>query len=393
MKKNLLLGIITLLTLSFCGCQTAKKEKPATEEVTNITMETTNTATETTDSTEKYIDIFAIQETQEHYEQMYREILDYNYKLISGRMENFDYEDGTAGVGEFVRIDGANAINTIGYAFVDSNKDGEVELVIGSINEEKDGKYFGQLIFSAYTYKDAPVLILEGWSRRRCCLLNDGTYYWEGSNGAMYSYFENNRLEENGTTLIDNDFYFTYEKDKNYEEIGYYHNLTGEWDKSVSEEISEADYTNSSIEYSSKMLTLEFKPFSMYEYSEDIQMNIEWGEEDKVSDGTLQFFEADTTKPQVAVIVSPNADVYNFKVLSLAYENVDSAGNPVFKATELYQQEELACGMEFVIKLTMYGTIPNYGISYEDVYGKTYSYGLTESGMDGSPLLTEIVVK
>ncbi len=43
-----------------------------------------------------------------------------------------------------------------------------------------------------------------------------------------------------------------------------------------------------------------------------------------------------------------------------------------------------------MIKLTMYGTIPSYGISYEDANGKVYYYGLAESGMDGSALLTEI---
>lgn len=400
-SKNLLLGMIALLTLSICGCEVENEEKVTTAEVSGTAGEVSEATVEVSDTTVEAGDIFDLQENRRYYEHMYQEILDYNYELITGGMDDDDYVEASPGIGEAVRNDNENAMNTIGYTFVDSNMDGEVELLIGSINEEKDGKCYGQLIYSVYTYKDAPVLILEGWSRNRCSLLNDGTYFVEGSGGAMYSVFENKQLKKNGTEFTYNDYYFTYEKDETYEEIGFYHNYTGEWDKAVSEEISEAEYTDKSIGYSSRMLTLEFKPFSMYEYFEDvseteckdINMHIEWAADDKVNDEQLPFFEADMNEPQVAAIVSPDADVYNFKVLSLCYEDIDSEGNPVFSADELYQQEVLSCDTEFIIKFTMCGTIPSYGISYEDVLGNTYYYGLTDSGMDGSALLTEIMVK
>ncbi len=402
-KRKLLSGIMILLALALCGCGAEKGNDGTTGHTADTTTETTKaitetrteTTTETTGAVVKTGDIFSLPESQEYYEKLYGEILDYNYKLIAGGIDSFDYGDGTTGIGEVVRNDGANAMNTIGYTFVDSNLDGEVELVIGSINEENNGKCYGQLIFSSYTYKEEPVLILEGWSRNRCSLLDDGTYFTEGSNGAMYSVFENKQLEKNGTELINRDYYFTYEKDNNME-IGYYHNLTGQWDKAVSEEISETEYMSSFNGYSSRMLNMELKPFAQYEYSKagaetgnEAKMNISWAG-DKANDNTLPVFEADASEPQVAVIVSPDADVYNFKVLSLNYQNIDDAGNPVFATTDLYQQEVLAGGVEFVIKLTMYGTIPNYGISYEDASGKVYCYGLAESGMDGSALLTAI---
>jgi len=416
-KQNLLFGMITLLALSLCGCGSNQAGQPTTEETsttmvatkeaeasTSVVEEATTTdasATEEDSTTADSTDMLDLPETKEYYENMYQSILDDTYKTITGGMDAYDYKDGNAGIGEVVMSDDGSAPNTIGYTFVDSNMDGEVELIIASINEQKDGKHYGEMIYSAYTYKEEPVLILEGWSRNRCHLLNDGTYYVEGSGGAMYSIFENKQLEKNGTKFIYNDYCFTYEKDETFEEIGFYRNTTGEWDKGVSEEISEEEYTESFNEYSSKILTLEMKPFAMYAYSksaeekdsQEITMNIEWATDVQLSDNTLPAFEADTSEPQVAVAISPNADVRNFKVLSLSYEDVDSEGNPVFMAAELHQQEVLSGSMKFVIKFAMFGTIPSYGISYEDASGNTYYYGLTESGMDGSPLLTEIVVK
>lgn len=416
-KQNLLLGIITLLVLSLWGCGANQAEQPITEETSptavdtteveeamNVEVEATTTdasTTEETTATADSTDMFHLAETQEYYENMYQTILDDTYKTITGGMDAYEYKDGNSGIGEVVMSGDGNAANTIGYTFVDSNMDGEVELVIGSINEEKDGTYYGEMIYSAYTYKEEPVLILEGWSRNRCHLLKDGNYYIEGSGGAMYSIFENKQLEKNGTKFIYNDYCFTYEKDENFEDIGFYRNTTGEWDKSVSEEISEEEYTNSFNEYSSKILTMELKPFSLYEDSgassekdsQEITMNIKWATDAQLSDDTLPSFAADSDEPQVAVVVSTDTDIHNFKVLSLSYEDVDDAGMPMFTATELYQKEMLSSGVQFVIKFSSMGTIPGYGISYEDASGNTYCYGLTESGMDGSALLTEIVVK
>lgn len=416
-KKNLLLGMIVLLALSLCGCGSNQAGQSTTEEASttavaatdieeskDVEEEATTTDASTTEesaATADSIDMFNLPEAQEYYENMYQAILDDTYATIIGGMDAYEYKDGNSGIGEVVMSGEGNAANTIGYTFVDSNMDGEVELVIGSINEEKDGTYYGEMIYSAYTYKEEPVLILEGWSRNRCHLLKDGNYYVEGSGGAMYAIFENKQLEENGTKFIYNDYCFTYEKDETFEEIGFYRNTTGEWDKSVSEEITEEEYTNRFDEYSSKILTMELKPFSLYEYSgasseknsQPITMNIEWATDAQLSDNTLPAFEADSGEPQVAVVVSSDTDVYNFKVLSLSYEDVDDEGMPIFTATELHLQEELVSGTQFVIKFSIMGTIPGYGISYEDASGNTYYYGLAESGMDGSALLTEIVIK
>lgn len=412
-KHTLLLGMLVFFALSLYGCGDEPAEQSTTEETSTTTVEASNGATEeantadastskeTSSNSSEQTNIFDLPESQEYYENMYQTILDDTYETITGGMDAYEYKDGNSGIGEVVMNDAGSAQDVIGYTFVDSNMDGEVEFLIGSINEEKDGKHYGEMIYSAYTYKEEPVLILEGWSRNRCHLLNDGTYYVEGSGGAMYAIIENKKLEKNGTKFIYNDYCFTYEKDETFEEICYYRNTTGEWDKAVSKEISQDEYTKSFDEYSSKIVSLELKPFSVYAYSgtaseQDIgasNMHIAWATDVQLNDSTLPGFEVATDEPQAAAIVSPNVDVYNFKVLSLTYEDVDSAGNPTFTATELHQQELLAGGTEFVIKFMMMGTIPSYGISYEDASGRTYYYGLTESGMDGSPLLLEIIVK
>ena len=218
---------------------------------------------------EDLIDKYANSEpeaNQESYEQYYKTILDSNYELIMGGADAYDYREGTSGIGEIIMNSDGTEANTIGYTFLDVNHDGVTELIIGSISEEKDGKYFGQNIYSAYTYEDIPYLLLEGWSRNRCFLLEDGTFYTEGSGGAMYSLLENSVLDANATQLTCKDLYFTYEKDESFEEIGFYHNTTGEWDVSVSEELEEDAFWSKYDEYGSRTTTLEFVPFSMYQY-------------------------------------------------------------------------------------------------------------------------------
>ncbi len=419
-KKYLLLGMITLLAVSLCGCtkntqnattvetSAGESEVSATEKETMTTGEQATTSEEQAtivneESTpnEDEANMFYLPESQEYYEDIYQTVLDDTYKMLTDGMDDYDDRDGISGIREASMNDEENAKDTIGYAFVDSNADGQAELIIGSINEQKDDKYYGDMIYAAYTYQEKPVLILEGWSRNRCHLLNDGVYYVEGSGGAMYAVFENKQLEKNGTDFIYNDYCFTCEKDDTFEEVCYYRNTTGQWDKAVSEEISQEEYTNRFDEYSAKIETLQLKPFSMYESSKDatntkdeeVNMQIEWATDNQLSDGTVPVFEVNASEPLVAVTVSPDTDVHNFRVLSLSFDDVDSADNPVFSVTELYQQELLAGGTQFVIRIAMIGTIPGYGISYEDASGKTHYYALTESGMDGSALLTEIVVK
>ena len=79
-------------------------------------------------------------------------------------------------------------------------------------------------------------LVQEGWTRNAWCLMADGGFYNSGSNGAAYALFGTYDLDKDGTKMTARDFYFTYEKTEgNYDDIGFYHNTTGMYDKNVSE--------------------------------------------------------------------------------------------------------------------------------------------------------------
>ena len=98
-------------------------------------------------------------------------------------------------------------------------------------------------------------------------MLEDGTFFNEGSAGAIYKIFEHVKLEPDATEVSYIDYYFSYEKDASMEEIGYYHNETGEWDPNVSEEMTEDAFWEKFAEYGEGVKTLTFYPFSSYEYT------------------------------------------------------------------------------------------------------------------------------
>lgn len=100
-------------------------------------------------------------------------------------------------------------------------------------------------------------------------------------------------------------------------------------------------------------------------------------------------FVADTTEPQVRVVFLAEGDVRDFKVLSLHLKDVDSNGKANFLVDPLYALDRLKPERPLVVALTFYGSIPHYGISYLDAKGTTRYFALGESGMDGSPELSE----
>ena len=410
-KKSFLFGMIVVVVLSISGCNSDKSDNTTeavtevsiTEEITTTeaTLELTETASEitaeNTQDTGNKISVVGdgLKESQEYYENLYRDVLNLNYNIISGGIDGYEYSEGTSGIGEVVMGGAEDAMDTIGYTFVDSNNDGIAELVIGSIYEEGNGNYYGTYIYSIYTYDAMPQLILEGWSRNRCFLIDDGTFYNEGSSGAMYSVFQNTKLGANETELTYIDYYFTKEKDETFEEYGFYHNTSGEWDITVSEELGEDEYWNIASAYSARTISLEFKPFSMYEYdvdqsvTHDSILSIEWITPEQLHESQIGNFVADTSEYAVIAAITAHKDIKNFKVLSLAYDDVDEMGNLVFSTEVLYEYGDLEAEKPFSITLTLHGTIPSYGISYETSDGVTHYYAISESGKDGSATLVE----
>lgn len=232
----------------------------------------------------------------------YRIVLDSAYGLIAGvgsDVSDIDYLEGLTGLDEFVHITEFENIDErlacVGYRFEDLNGDGISELLImeaadasgmndadgategsgagsASLNQPGDitipnapQNASGSRLFAAYTLVDGkPYCVLESMYRNSYSLTEDGTFFNQGSAGAMYSIFAEEKLSKDGTTMSCIDYWFTYEKDESFQEIGYYHNTTGDWDKNLSEEVGEEEYYNALEKLERKVQAVEMKTFAEY---------------------------------------------------------------------------------------------------------------------------------
>lgn len=226
----------------------------------------------------------------------YRIVLDSAYGLIAGvggDISDIDYLEGLTGLDEFVHITEFENIDErlacVGYRFEDLNGDGISELLImettdasgasegsgagsASLNQSGDNTIpnapqnaSGSRLFAVYTLVDGkPCCVLESMYRNSYSLTEDGTFFNQGSAGAMYSIFAEEKLSKDGNTMSCIDYWFTYEKDESFQEIGYYHNTTGDWEKNLSEEVGEEEYYNALEKLESKVQAVEMKTFAEY---------------------------------------------------------------------------------------------------------------------------------
>ncbi len=118
-------------------------------------------------------------------------------------------------------------------------------------------------------------------------------------------------------------------------------------------------------------------------------VEVNWAEDLMLSSSDYNTFTAETEEPQVRIIFTATGVVRDFKVLSVFLKDVDDNGEPTFLVEELYSQDMLTPWRPLAVDTTFYGDIPNNGISYVDADGVTHYYTVSESGMDGSLLLTE----
>lgn len=175
----------------------------------------------------------------------YQDILDNAYEVIIHRGDNIVEADEIftsvgiweAGMGRSTD----ESLAGIEYAFYDVDGNGVEELFIMDTNE--DSSVWDNRILLMYSLLDGkPVLVIDGWARNRYYLLNDGTFYNEGSSGAAYTTFATYRMAKDGVSLEVIDYYFTDYRDDSFEEYwlaegnwGWFHNTTGEWEKDKSE--------------------------------------------------------------------------------------------------------------------------------------------------------------
>lgn len=114
-----------------------------------------------------------------------------------------------------------------------------------------------------------------------------------------------------------------------------------------------------------------------------------WADEFLAShlEGEYNTFTADSSEYSGKVVFCTEQGVSDFKLLALTFESCDDEGNITYQIEEIYSQETLTADMPLVVELSFSGTIPNYGISYDNHTGEIQRFTVSESGYDGSVIL------
>lgn len=335
----------------------------------------------------------AVKKLNGEYAQTYNDILDQLCDIIDSTSSNPDSPpelEGLVGVLESCKTENpAETFTRIGYAVQDINADGAPELVIGEIEERKGVACFGHTLYAVYTQSRSKIYcVVEGWARNSFQLLNDGSFFNQGSAGAMYSIFGRYILPPHKNTATCSDFYFTHEKDETLQ-MAYYYNTSGQFDKSVSQQITEAKYDAARNSYVEQVRTIQLIPLAAHAAPVRISapsVSAQWAEALDQNTPHDEFI-ADKTEAQVKIVFSSPAGVKNFKVLKLSITDVDDNGKATFSTEELYALPTLTPERPLVLGMTFFGSTPHYGISFLDEKGEHKRFFIDQSGEDGSVLL------
>ena len=191
------------------------------------------------------------------------------YALLTAPAEYTEYPDALLGIYETAMVLGVKAADTIGYVFRDLNEDAIPELLIGAFDKSDDA-YTKNEIYAAYTYDgQKPVLLFAGWARNAYALTEDNTFYHHGSGGAAYAIFGEYTLSDAGEFVCMN-AYFTYPKEPDMTEIGFYRNTSGIMDPAEAEEwaVTADEFWAVDEALAAKTMALSAVPFSAYAASD-----------------------------------------------------------------------------------------------------------------------------
>lgn len=248
MKKFIALSLVLALMFALVGCSTG--ESTSGTEATEI-----ETVPATTAVPVDYLDV-------------YGEVLDNFYDLITSKDDSAPTEAGQTGVREAIAgLDKEASLGVVGYTFMDLTGDGFSELVVGAVSSSEDSWFDKPELFAVYTIAhDMPWLLFEGFAKSSYYLLDDGTFLYEGSGGAAYSMVGNYRMSQGGTSLICNDYYFTSPGDEDESVTEIYHNTSGKTDKEKSEklDITADELSKIRTDLEAKIAPIDFTPFFQY---------------------------------------------------------------------------------------------------------------------------------
>ena len=143
--------------------------------------------------------------------------------------------DGMYGVHEAILALGDEADRTVGYAYSDLDKDGQSELLIGNFEGTGSSDVKNE-IYAAYTFDgDLAVPLLEKQKRNTFALTDTGTLYFHGSDGEAFHIVAEYEITVDG--IVCKNFYFSYPKFGDINDLEIFHNTTGQWDPKASEKV------------------------------------------------------------------------------------------------------------------------------------------------------------
>ncbi len=392
--KTLLLSVLLLTALSGCGKdKTDKEESIDAKESSSVSDTAEDTKESKTESDEEKTT--SAEKTQEKteepteavvydYDQIYNKTIeDFRTAIKEGVTDDTDILGDPTVLNELAYLQDQQYL---GYAVTDISGDNIPELLIGGIDEYKDGIGYGDQIFVVYTcVGDEIVMSFEGAYRSSYQYAGGNCFFHQGSGGAMYSMFGKFSLLPNATEMEWSEYYFTHPKDETYQEIGLYFNTSGEMDVSASEEIDITDdeFWAKQTSMADDTEYIELTPF-VEEDAAPSQLFVEYQSDASFNEDSCDFYSVDKSGYETLIVFSTDGVLQDLKLLSLFMNDVDGEGNPEYTIDEIYSYGTLESYRPLMVELTFYGDMPNYGVSYTDETGETKYFAISVSGYDGA---------
>ncbi len=396
--KRLLLALIMSLTICMTFNACAQKEND-TEETVEEESKTESkkekkkdkdkkkkeTAEEVTpEVTDK--DTEKDSEPDVDYEAVYAPVIDRIRTTIENGFDpDKEYANIPTGIIEqLMYADKNEMLASFGYEIIDVNEDGIPELLIGRNDDYSEyGEEDRCYIVAGYSYDGAETYqFLEGWVRSAYWWLGDGNFFYFGSGGAATSIFGECYLDKDSKNFIWKDYYFS--DDKSDGTIAYYHNTSGEFDASASDEIDKTGEEFWELANSYEFKLLDLTPFG------GSQVSVVWAD-DVVDESTeyISYEPENTAEYTTHVLFSVKEDVKNFKIVELFTKNIDDDGHIEFLYEERFKLDMLTKDKPVCAGINFYGSIPNNGFMYTDKDGNDHLFVIDQSGKDGSLYIWE----
>ena len=387
--------LLAALLFGLCtGCGT-----PPVTVAGNPEEETAQTAPETKqeEKLEEPVDYMAL----------YAPVLDEAVELIQNGYGEKDYRYASNGVMEVSMWGKAEEmLQAIGYTLEDVSGDGVPELFIGYVPNAAEPKESNEL-FGGYTWKDgAPFMFVEGWARNRNLWMGGNRFFNAGSAGAAHSAFGTFRLSEDATEQIWEDFWFSDDvppssvdiTNENYvpkNDLWYYHNTSGTWEREDSEEFKVAadEFWKLCEDDMALCVQMEMTPLAEYAAEHPVspyKVTAAWFDDAGLREGEYEdelelypnIFQ--NAPYDTKVVFRAKERVKEFNVLSLELQDVDESGHANYKTEPLLMLYTLEADEPIAVPMSFPGDIPTNGISYLGENEEPLLFTLGISGRDGS---------